>query len=118
MTVVSVHCLRFALSIGHCFGIIPAPGSLASSAFPAPPNKLSNSAEDFLCPSPKADARIGSSIRSLWVAPITRAETEKENVPKQSSSHRLSRQEPGAQVGSSDTPQRRGSSACDSPLLE
>ncbi len=30
-----------ALSIGHCFGIIPASGSFASTAFAAPPNKSS-----------------------------------------------------------------------------
>ena len=32
------------LCIGHGFGIIPVPGSFAASAFPAPPNKSSESA--------------------------------------------------------------------------
>ena len=77
-----------------------------------------NVIEDFLCPSQKADARFGSSILSLPGAPITRAETEKQDVPKQSSSNRLSRQEPGAQVCQGVRPQVRGSFACDSAVLE
>ena len=51
-------------------------------------------------------------------APITRAETEKQNVPKQSSSHRLSRQEPGAQVRQDDRPQICDSFTGDSAVLE
>ena len=90
------------VSIGHGFGIIPAPGSFASSAFPVPPNKSSEKPPKISrVPPKKQTLALGAASSRFLGAPITRAETEKHNVPKQSSSHRLSRQEPGAQVRSS-----------------
>src|SRR6267378_2338780 len=58
-----------AESLGHCFGIIPAPGSFAGSAFPVPPYKSFETAPKVLCPSQKAAARFGSSIHSLSGCP-------------------------------------------------
>ena len=48
--------------LGHCFGLIPAPCSFASSAFPVPPLH-------HWVPSDKAAARFGSSSHSLLGAP-------------------------------------------------
>jgi hypothetical protein len=45
---------------GHCFGLIPAPGSFAASAFPVPPLH-------HWVPSHKAAARFGSSSPRFWV---------------------------------------------------
>ena len=53
--------------LGHGFGIIPAPGSFASSAFPAPRRKFGTS--EFPGPSRNAAARLGSSIHSPLGAP-------------------------------------------------
>src|SRR5437879_3637046 len=46
--------------LGHCFGLIPASGSFASSAFPVPPLH-------HWVPSDKAAARFGSSSPRFWV---------------------------------------------------
>src|SRR6266478_4009385 len=46
--------------LGHCFGLIPASGSFASSAFPVPPLH-------HWVPSHKAAARFGSSSPRFWV---------------------------------------------------
>src|ERR1700731_3912266 len=51
-----------AAFLGHGFGIIPAPGSFAASAFPVPPSKS-------LVPSQNAAARLGSSIHSALGCP-------------------------------------------------
>src|SRR5437879_13587932 len=48
--------------LGHCFGLIPASGSFASSAFPVPPLH-------HWVPSDKAAACFGSSSHSLPGAP-------------------------------------------------
>ena len=48
--------------LGHCFGLIPASCSFASSAFPVPPLH-------HWVPSDKAAARFGSSSHSLLGAP-------------------------------------------------
>jgi len=48
--------------LGHCFGLIPASGSFASSAFPVPPLH-------HWVPSDKAAARFGSRSHSLLGAP-------------------------------------------------
>src|SRR6266850_852693 len=48
--------------LGHCFGLIPASGSFAASAFPVPPSTR-------LDPSHKAAARFGSRSHSLLCAP-------------------------------------------------
>src|SRR6267154_1096454 len=48
---------------GHCFGLIPGPGSFASSAFPVPPEL------HHWVPSDKAAARFGSRSHSLLGAP-------------------------------------------------
>jgi hypothetical protein len=67
---------------------------------------------------------LRKSVASLWEqcplvfwCPESQEQT-KEKFEKQSSSHRLSRQEPGAQVGSSVRPQVRGSVAGDSAVPE
>jgi len=48
--------------LGHCFGLIPASGSFAASAFPVPPLH-------HWVPSDKAAARFGSRSHSLLGAP-------------------------------------------------
>src|SRR5258706_1398027 len=55
------HSFSAAHFPGHCFGLIPAPSSFASSAFTAPPKPLG--------PSHKAAARFGSRSHSLLGAP-------------------------------------------------
>src|SRR5882762_197204 len=47
--------------LGHCFGLIPASGSFASSAFPVPPLR-------HWVPSHKAAARFGSRSPRFWVS--------------------------------------------------
>src|SRR5258708_2040667 len=67
------------LSIGHCFGIIPAPGSFAASAFPVPPNKFSETPLKISCvPPQKQPLALGAASTRFPGAPITRAETEKD----------------------------------------
>src|SRR6267378_3112499 len=53
---------------GHCFRLIPASCSFASSAFPVPP------LHRHQVPSHKAAARLGSSSPRFWVAQENGAE--------------------------------------------
>src|SRR5467141_4841808 len=53
--------------LGHCFGLIPASGSFASSAFPVPPLH-------HWVPSDKAAVRFGSRSHSLLGAQENGAE--------------------------------------------
>ena len=50
----------FAHFLGHCFGLIPAPGSFVASAFPVPPSTPSG-------PSQNAAPRFGSRSPRFWV---------------------------------------------------
>jgi hypothetical protein len=56
------HSISATHFFGHSFGIIPAPGVFASSAFPVPPC-------ESLGPSRNAATRLGSSIHSPLSAP-------------------------------------------------
>src|SRR5882724_165641 len=53
----AVHLFSATHFLGHCFGLIPASCSFASSAFPVPPL-------DHWVPSDKAAARFGSRSHS------------------------------------------------------
>lgn len=69
--------LRFTLSIGRCFGIIPAPGNFAASALPVPRRKSSEQHEDFRVPPTMQPLAWGAVSTRFVGAPITRAETER-----------------------------------------
>ena len=58
-----------ALSNWHSFGIIPAPGSFASSAFPAPPNKSSETAPKISCVPPKKQTLALGAASSRFRVP-------------------------------------------------
>ena len=79
-------CSFFAAAfLGHGFGIIPAPGSFASSAFPVPPSESFGS--------------LPECSRSLWeqyplrpwVSQGNGAKKEKQNVSESRATHRLPR---------------------------
>src|SRR5580704_18605107 len=88
-----------ALSIGHSFGIIPAPGSFASSAFPVPPNKSSETSSKISCVPPKKQPlALGAVSTRFRVPQLQGQKQEKNHARKRSSFNRISRQKPGAQV--------------------
>lgn len=78
LSFVLVFLLRFAPSIGRCFGIIPAPGSFAASALPVPRRKSSEQHEDCRVPPTMQPLAWGAVSARFVGAPITRAETERE----------------------------------------
>src|ERR1700682_343065 len=107
------------LSIGHCFGIVPAPGSFASSAFPAPPKKSSETAPKISCVPPKKQPLALGAVSTRFRVPQLQGQKQENNhARKRSSSNRLSWQKPGAQVRQGVRPQVRGSFAGDSAVLE
>src|ERR1700721_1968410 len=75
--------------LGHGFGIIPAPGSFASSAFPVPPCESSG-------PSQYSAPRLGSSSHSAlgWPKEMGQKRRNK-NVPESRPTHRLPRKRSG-----------------------
>src|ERR1700733_15480041 len=82
-----------ALSIGHCFGIIPAPGAFASSAFPVPPNKSSESASKISCAPPEMQTLdLGAESTRSEVPQLQGQKWRKQNVSQFSSTHRLHRE--------------------------
>src|SRR5712692_1155816 len=116
-----LHCIASVptLFIGHCFGIIPAPGSFASSAFPVPPNKSPETPPEIVCVPPKKQPlALGAVSTRFRVPQLQGQKQEKNHARKRSSSNRLYRQEPGAQVRQSVRPQVRGYFAGDSKVLE
>src|ERR1700691_811826 len=75
--------------LGHGSGIIPAPGSFASSAFPVPPCESSG-------PSQNAAARLGSSIHFALGCPKEMGQKRRnKNVSESRSTHRLPRKRSG-----------------------
>src|SRR5439155_1507575 len=102
------------LSIGHSFGIIPAPGSFASSAFPVSPNKSFETAPKISCVPPnKQPLSLGAVSTRFRVPQLQGQKQEKNHARKRSPSNRLCRQKPGAQVRQGVRPQIRGSFAGD-----
>jgi len=80
---------------GHSFGPIPAPGSFAASAFPAPPKRHES-------PSHKAAVRpfaLGAAASRFWVPQEMGQKKEKNEKCMSyqlSDDHRLRRRRPGA----------------------
>src|ERR1700704_3669568 len=58
-----------ALFTGHSFGIIPAPGSFASSAFPVPPNKSFETAPKISCIPPKKQPLTLGAVSTCFRVP-------------------------------------------------
>src|SRR4029077_14243976 len=93
--------------------------SFASSAFPVPPNKSSETAPKISCAPPKKQPlALGAVSTRFRVPQLQGQKQEKNHARKRSPSNRLSRQKPGAQVRQSVRSQVRGSVPGDSAVLE